>query len=115
MPDYSNGKIYTIRCKTDNDKIYVGSTTQPLHKRFYGHKRDSKNERFKNIKLYIEINNDWDNWYIELYEIYPCSNKEELCKKEGEIIRLIGTLNTRIEIEIEKNIILIMLIKLKNK
>ncbi len=37
-----------------------------------------------------------DKFYIELYEIYSCSSKEELNKKEGEIIRLIGTLNMQI-------------------
>ncbi len=47
-------------------------------------------------KLYCEINDDWNNWYIELYENYPCNCKEELLKREGEIIRLIGTLNTKI-------------------
>ncbi len=93
MPDYSNGKIYTIRCRTDDNKIYVGSTIQPLYKRFGGHKKDSKRENKKHCKIYTEINDNWDNWYIELYENYPCSCKEELCKREGEIIRLIGTLN----------------------
>ncbi len=28
---------------------------------------------------------------------YSCNNVEELWKREGEIIRLIGTLNSRIE------------------
>ncbi len=94
MPDYSNGKIYTIRCRTDDKKIYVGSTIQPLHKRFHQHKKDSKREKMYNlIKLYQEVNDDWSNWYIELYENYSCSCREELCKREGEIIRLIGTLN----------------------
>jgi hypothetical protein len=36
------------------------------------------------------VNEDWDNWYIELYEVCPCENREQLCKREGEIIRLIG-------------------------
>jgi hypothetical protein len=31
-----------------------------------------------------------------LVENYPCNNREELCKREGEIIRLIGTLNSNI-------------------
>ncbi len=97
MPDYSNGKIYTIRCKTDDSKIYVGSTIQPLAVRFGGHKRNSRTERKKHYKLYAEINDNWDDWYIELYENYPCSCKEELCKREGEVIRLIGNLNVRIE------------------
>ena len=30
MPDYKQGKIYTIRCKTDETLIYVGCTTQSL-------------------------------------------------------------------------------------
>ena len=96
MPDYSKGKIYTIRNRNDDAKIYVGSTIQPLAVRFAGHKRDCKIEKNMKMKLYVEVNNDWDNWYIELYENYQCNNREELCRREGEIIRLIGTLNSKI-------------------
>ena len=35
---YNNGKIYTIRCRLDDNLIYVGSTMQPLHKRWCTHK-----------------------------------------------------------------------------
>ena len=97
MPDYGKGKIYTIRCRTDDTMIYVGSTIQSLSKRWGGHKNHSKEEGRKHYKIYKNINNDWDNWYIELYELYPCSCKQELCKREGEIIRLISNLNVRIE------------------
>ena len=97
MPDYSKGKIYTIRNRNDDAKIYVGSTIQSLAVRFGGHKRSSRKEKCMNMLLYIEVNGDWSDWYIELYENCPCSSKEELCKREGEIIRLIGTLNIRIE------------------
>ncbi len=97
MPDYSKGKIYTLRCRTDDVLIYVGSTIQRLCERIACHKRDSKAERSKNSLLYRTINNDWDNWYIELHEECPCENKEQLCKREGEVIRLIGTLNSKIE------------------
>lgn len=97
MPDYSKGKIYTIRNRNDDTKIYVGSTIQSLAVRFGEHKRKAKQEKYMNILLYKEVNNDWTNWYIELYENYSCSSKEELCKREGEVIRLIGTLNARIE------------------
>ena len=38
-----------------------------------------------------------DKFYIELYELYKCNTKEELNKREGEIIREISTLNMRIE------------------
>ena len=90
-------KIYLIRNKNNENLIYVGSTIQPLAVRLAGHKRTSRKERCMNFKLYIEVNDDWNNWYIELFENYPCESKEQLLKKEGEIIRLIGTLNTKIE------------------
>ena len=93
MPDYSQGKIYTIRCRDDNSLIYVGSTTQNLSQRLAGHKRLSTNLKYQNIKLYQTVNNDWDNWYIELYELCPCNCKTELDKREGEVIRNIATLN----------------------
>jgi hypothetical protein len=92
MNKYNNGKIYTIRCHDDKDLIYVGSTTQPLYKRFYEHKRDSivHNKR----AIYSKMNEiGSDRFYIELHKLYSCNSKEELNKREGEIIRLIGTLN----------------------
>ena len=93
MPDYSQGKIYTIRCRNDPALIYVGSTIQPLSKRFGEHKRHSKNtQKYPNHQLYTKIE-DWNDWYIELYLDYPCNSVEELRQKEGEIIRAIGTLN----------------------
>ena len=96
MPDYQQGKIYTIRCRTDDTLVYVGSTIQPLYKRFDSHKRNSKLENKKNIPLYKMVNEDWNNWYIELYEVCPCNTREELCRKEGEVIREIGNINIRI-------------------
>jgi len=95
MDKYKNGKIYTIRCKNDDSLIYVGSTVQPLFKRWYEHKHDSKLEN--NILLYQKIKEtNVDDWYIELYENFPCNNREELNKREGEVIRQIGTLNKNI-------------------
>jgi len=94
MPDYSKVKIYTIRCRNDATLIYVGSTIQPLAKRWGLHK--AQYLKTPNRFIYETIDNDWDNWYIELYELYPCNSKEELFKKEGEIIRLIGNLNSKI-------------------
>jgi hypothetical protein len=92
MSKYSKGKIYTIRCINDDSKIYVGSTIQELCRRLSDHRIKSNNEKYKNTKLYQEVQ-DWNDWYIELYENFPCNNKTELNKKEGEIIREIGTLN----------------------
>lgn len=91
---YNNAKIYTLRCKDDDSLIYVGSTIQPLCKRLVGHKTASILR--PNTLIYKTINNDWSNWYIELYEEYPCNNKEQLNKREGEVIRQIGTLNKNI-------------------
>jgi hypothetical protein len=98
MKDYSKGKIYTIRCRTDDTLIYVGGTIQPLCERKASHKKDSKsqNEKIRNRLLYSKINGDWTDWYIELHSFYPCSCKEELDRREGELIREIGTLNDRI-------------------
>ena len=93
MPDYKQGNIYTVRCKTDDTLIYVGCTTQSLSERMAKHKHDSMKR--PNICFYQHID-DWDNWYIELYENYACENKEQLNKREGEIIREIGTINKQI-------------------
>lgn len=86
MPDYSNGKIYTIRFHNSNE-IYIGSTVQSLKERFRIHKTigSIKCSLYKLINAKYEGN--WDKCYYELYENYSCNNREELCKREGEIIR----------------------------
>ena len=99
MNKYNNGKIYTIRCKYDNNLIYVGSTIQPLYKRWNDHKRNYNKENNKeyNKLLYIKMREfGIDLFYIELYEDYSCEKKEQLNRKEGDIIRQIGTLNKEI-------------------
>ena len=96
MPDYSKGQIYTIRNYDDIDLIYVGSTTQKLTDRFGQHKRVCL--KHPNYLLYSKVNNNWNNWYIELYEDYPCNTREELGKREGEVMReLKANLNKKIE------------------
>jgi hypothetical protein len=93
MPDYQKGKIYTIRNNHDKSLIYVGSTIQSLSQRMVAHRSDSKKDKDKDRKIYQHIGGKWEDWYIELYELFPCNSKEELCKREGEVIREIGTLN----------------------
>jgi hypothetical protein len=93
---YQRGQIYTIRNITDDTLIYVGSTINMLAKRFDRHKRDFKSGKNK-ISLYNYIeNNDWTLWYIELYEDFPCNNKKELDRREGQVIREVGTINKNI-------------------
>jgi len=96
MPNYQNSKIYTIRCKTDDSLIYVGSTIQPLSKRMVEHRSKHNKENNENFTkpLYIKMREiGIENFYIELHEDFPCERKEQLEKREGEIIRNIGTLN----------------------
>jgi hypothetical protein len=89
---YKEGKIYVIKY---NDEIkYVGHTIMSLHDRFGYHRRNTFNETYAShnarIYKYIRETNDWKNWSIQLYLDYPCNNKQELCKKEGEIIKLLN-------------------------
>ena len=96
---YSRGKIYTIRYINDDNLIYVGSTIETLSQRLARHKSVCHNEKEKGytMVLYQTIREKgWENFYLELYELFPCNSKEELNKREGEIIRQIGTLNRKI-------------------
>ena len=83
MPDYQNGKIYSIRSH-QTDKIYIGSTTQPLAQRMaihiYSYKTGNNLCSSKEILQYEDA-------YIELIEDYPCDTKEQLNRREGEVIR----------------------------
>ena len=95
---YKNGKIYTIRYKNDDYLIYVGSTIQPLFKRWYEHKSKANNEKYKayNLLLYqkIRVTNNLNDWYIELYEEFSCENKEQLNKREGNNNKRNWNINT---------------------
>jgi hypothetical protein len=94
--DYTKAKIYTIRNLNNPEDIYVGSTLQNyLCQRWAAHLkacRDGKKgllyERMRETKT--------GDWYIELYENFPCNSIDELLKREGEVIRQIGTLNKNI-------------------
>ena len=74
---YHNGKIYTIR-SPHTDKYYIGSTCNTLSKRFSQH-----NCQFSSSKIII----DYGDAYIELLENFKCENKNELNRREGELIR----------------------------
>jgi len=76
---YHNGKIYTIRSHK-TDMFYIGSTVQPISKRFSEHKI----ERNTTSKIIF----DFGDAYYELLENFKCENKDQLNKREGELIRL---------------------------
>lgn len=88
--NYSNGKIYKV---VDNgyNKLYIGSTTQPLYKRMNYHRcnyRKFKKGQYGNTSVF-EIFEEFglENCKIELIENYQCNSRNELERKEGEHIR----------------------------
>jgi hypothetical protein len=88
MPNYQNGKIYAIR-SYQTDEIYIGSTTQELSKRLYEHKIPSNPTASKEIIQHGDA-------YIELLEEYPCDNKQQLLRREGQLIRENNCVNKRV-------------------
>ena len=95
---FQHGKIYTIRSNI-TPLIYVGSTRQRLlSSRMTGHR--SKFKAYKNGEYgycaSFDILDIDENAYIELYERYPCDSKEELEKREGEVIRSLDCVNKRV-------------------
>jgi len=88
MPNYKNGKIYKL-WSPQCDDIYIGSTTNSLANRLGGH----KDKRDCSSKYLFE---NYTDVRIELIEEYPCNNKMELNKREGEHIRANFCLNKQI-------------------
>ena len=86
--NYQNGKIYSIRTH-QTDIVYIGSTTQELSVRMAGHRRNyrshlrGKGDGSSSIEIL-----KYEDSYIELIQKFPCVDKSELHRKEGEIIRL---------------------------
>jgi hypothetical protein len=68
-----------------------------LRKRFYEHKQDYK--RWVNGKYHyvssFEVLKD-GMCYIELLEKYPCNDKNELKRREGEVMRSMECVNKQI-------------------
>jgi len=87
MPDYQKGKIYCLR-SYQTDLVYIGSTLNPLYKRKGQHK-NVYNLWLKNNNNYVSSFEiiKYDDAYIELVENYPCNSREELLRREGQIIR----------------------------
>jgi hypothetical protein len=79
---YQNGKIYKIVDYTNNN-VYIGSTCKTLNRRLQYHLSDYKRYLINKDRYLssFEIlkNNDYK---IELIELYPCNDKNELLIKE---------------------------------
>lgn len=87
MVNYKNGKIYAIRAPNTKE-IYIGSTCEALSRRLTMHRAQ--------LKMYLDGKQNYltsfnllqkEGYYIELIEEFPCDNKEQLNRREGEIIR----------------------------
>ena len=87
MDKFQRGKIYAIRAP-NCDLVYIGSTISTLRQRISKHRADfkrhneGKQQYAYSFKL-IEI----EGHYIELIENYPCADRNELNRREGEIMR----------------------------
>jgi hypothetical protein len=88
MPDYKNGQIYRL-WSPHTDKFYIGSTCTMLAKRLYEHKSHYKSflkgNQYKTAAELFKLG--IDDVKIELMELYPCSSKTELCRREGILQR----------------------------
>ena len=62
-------------------------------------------KRKPDMKVYTKMNElGIDKFYIELIEHYPCKGKEEVCKREGHVIREMETLNSSVAGRTMKNV-----------
>ena len=98
MPNYQNGKIYAIRSPS-TDKVYIGSTCDSSANRICGHRKDYrrfKAGKFNNVSSFQLL--EFKDEYIELVEACVCNNKDELTRREGEVIRATGnSVNKKVE------------------
>jgi hypothetical protein len=97
--DYSNTIIYKITCKDPNiHDVYVGHTTNFVRRK-YDHKHTCTNTTSDsyNCKLYEVIRNNggWDNWKMEIVDLFNCKDLYGARKKEHKyFVSLKATLNT---------------------
>lgn len=87
MVNYENSKIYQV-VNTLNDKIYIGSTCNELRVRFRQHKARSNQTKYKETEFYTCLKENKDCFKIILLEYFPCNTKQELEKREYEVIQL---------------------------
>ena len=88
MPDYQKGKIYKLWSPSKN-LVYYGSTTETISRRLSKHLTDLNRYNNKTSTRYVNSFKilECEDYKIELVEEYPCNNRQQLCKKEGEYIK----------------------------
>ena len=87
---YKHGKIYKI---TDigYNMCYIGSTIQPLSKRFGHHKETYDTHPCASACIFQTYGAE--NCKITLIEEYPCQNREQLRAREGHYIETTDCVN----------------------
>jgi len=86
MPDYQKSKIYQIISPSHPEvPPYYGSTTQTLSARMSAHRAHYRADTRENYNAKLIL--CYEDAIIVLVENYPCANKSELEKREGEIIK----------------------------
>ena len=95
MPNYENSKIYKI-VDNKNKECYIGSTTKSLAERIAHHRYAYKNGMgsLKSFEMFDKYG--LENCKINLLMNYPCVNRKDLEKKEGEFIRNMECINKNI-------------------
>jgi predicted GIY-YIG superfamily endonuclease len=91
--DFKNTIIYVIRCLNDESLLYVGSTTNFIHRKAEHKHRCNLLE----TKLYktIKDNGGWENFVMVEHSKFPCENKQEAHKEEERVrLELKSKLNT---------------------
>lgn len=94
---YAKGQIYTIRSHQTDD-VYIGSTCSPLHKRLSEHRGNFKQwKEGKDVRYVTSFEIvKYDDAYVELLEDFPCDNKKELNRREGQLIRQNACVNKNV-------------------
>jgi len=82
MPNYQNGKIYRI--EVSDGHFYVGSTCVPLSQRKASHKA---RRNIETTPFHTFMKDKWEEAKIILIEECPCANKEQLVRRETELIK----------------------------
>ena len=81
MPvSYQNCKIYKIISPSNPELIYYGHTCRTLEQRMSEHQTKNNNTQSKIIITKGDA-------IIELIENYPCNNRSQALRKEGEYIK----------------------------
>ena len=80
---YIDGKIYCIKSPSYPNKMYIGSTYATLNSRFNCHigmmrlQRTGRSNKVSSFDILA-----YPDAYIELLELHPCDNRQELIERE---------------------------------